>query len=100
MKMQVVNLLATLNTRVNHQAKATFVTRITTVFKRNLGEQCHHSTQPAGIRLAYLLQRRDVVTRDHQQMDRCGRSNIMKNQTILILMNNFGRDSTLSNLAK
>ena len=99
-EMEVVDFLAALGARVGQQTETAVRARVATVSKSNFRCKNHYSTQPAGIFLGYVLKGDDMMSGHDKQMDGCSRMDIMKNNAIMILVDNLGRDFTLDDFAE
>jgi len=92
----MIDRLATLHTIVDDQP----VALVESLFSGNLPGSQHQMSQQVTVRILGLLYHRDSLPRDDQEVDRSLRSHIVECDTLIILMDEGGRDGTVQDLVE
>ena len=86
MKMQVVNFLTTVCTGIYKDTKAPFRVRTAALLLRQPRREREHVAQQARVLWLHLGHRRDVLFRQHQEMDGCARMDVVKGKDLIVLV--------------
>ena len=100
MHMQVVHLLPTFRTGVDHDAKTAIGIRVAALFGRQTRRQRHDAPQQTFVLGPGLRHRRDMRFRHDQEVHRRPRVNVVKDEDVVVLVHLVGRDLSRNDLAE
>lgn len=94
--MDVIHCLSSVLTRIDHGAKA-----IGEPFAaRDLGRSPVQMPEQFAVFFPGLRERRDVLARNYKDVNRCLRIDVRKRIAVIVLVNGFGRDASVNDLAE
>jgi hypothetical protein len=97
MEMQVKNSLPSVTPRISHNTIARFGKSFV---RCNLSAGEEQATEQGLIRLAEILNRRDMPFGNYQRMDRRLRADIIERQRMLVLIHHFRGNGAINDTAK
>src|SRR5690606_14912741 len=100
MEMQVGDFLAAIDAGIGHEAEPPFRARTTAVVGCQARSQGNHSTQPAGVVGADVLQGYDVAPRDEQQVHGGGGVDVVEGHELVVFVDLLGRDLAAGDFAE